>query len=526
MSLKRLLLLIVVLLIAGGVFPAVAQEKELRVPLPEGDANSLDPQEFNTIAESWTLRNVTEGLVTYDPHSLQPVPALAESWDISDDGLIYTFHLRHGVKFHNGADLTASEVVSTFNRLAIPPEFINTPTYATSLIIGSIAGYSDLPSQGGNAASLSGVRAVDDYTVEITLSSPNSAFLAALTMIPAAIIPSLAANSGAFEENPVGTGPFMFQEWVRQDHITLVANPDYWGGKPAIDRVTLRVIPERSVQLVEFLAGNLDYVLVPPTNLASIKADPTYQGRIQDQAILSIWWMPLNLTRPPLDNLKVRQAMSFAIDRQAIVNNVLQGQGTVAHGPIPPGLSAYDPDYNPFPYDPDRAKELLAEAGFPDGVDVEIRTWNEEVEGRVLAAVQANWADVGIRATFNRTEYTAYISDLSVCNLQIGTSSWTADYADPDNFIIPIPLSDDSLTGQGCGYGQVPQVEELAVQAKSLPLGPERDELFRQAEREAVENVMGLFLFHRGQTLVWGANVEGAYLDANNEVRIFPISLS
>jgi ABC-type transport system substrate-binding protein len=204
----------------------------------------------------------------------------------------------------------------------------------------------------------------------------------------------------------------------------------------------------------------------------------------------------------------------------------LQGQGAVAHGPLPPGLSAYDPDYNPYPYEPDRARQLLADAGFADGIDVEIRTWTDEVENRVLAAIQASWADVGIRATINRTEYTAYINDLVPCNVMIGTSSWTADYADPDNFIIPLPLSDNSLTGQGCGFGQFPRVEELALEALTLPLGPERDELYRQAERAAVEDAMSIFLYHRGATVAWGPNVQGVYLDPYNEVRLSPISLS
>jgi ABC-type transport system substrate-binding protein len=377
----------------------------------------------------------------------------------------------------------------------------------------------------GSAETLSGLQAMDDETVEITLSAPNSAFLPALTMIPAAILPIDDANEAGFEEHPIGTGPFMLQEWVRQDHLTLAANPDYWGGAPALDGAILRVIPEKSVVLVEFLAGNLDFAIVPPTDVAAIKADPSLEGRVQDQAILSIFWLPLNVTRPPLDNLQVRQAMSIAIDRQAIVDSVLQGQGAVAHGPLPPGLSAYDPDYNPYPYDPDRARQLLADAGFADGIDVEIRTWTDEVENRVLAAIQANWADVGIRAAINRTEYTAYINDLISCNLMIGTSSWTADYADPDNFIIPIPLSDNSPQGEACGFGQFPRVEELALEALTLPLGPERDDLYRQSERAAVDDAMSIFLYHRGATLAWGPNVQGAYLDPYNEVRLYPISL-
>jgi len=468
------------------------------------------------------LVNVFEGLVTYDQKTLQPVPALAEKWDVSSDGLKYTFHLRKGVKFHNGREMTADDVKYSFNRLADPKV---ATTYATSLILGSVAGYADV--SGGKAKELTGVKVVDPQTVEITLTAPNSALLPALTMIPASVIPKEAVEDASkkFTENPVGTGPFKVTEWKRQEQLTLVANPDYWRGKPALDKIVLRVITEKSSQMVEFAAGNLDMVIVPPSDIARIKADAALKDRVQDQAILSIFWLPLNITRAPLDNVKVRQALAFAVDKEAIVKSVLQGQGAVANGPIPPGLSAYDPNYKPYTFDIEKAKKLLADAGFPNGVDVEIRTWTDEVEGRVLTAIQAGWAKAGIRAKFNRTEYTAYIDDLVKCNMTIGTSSWTADYADPDNFINPIPLSDLSDQGKGCGMGKVPEVKEAALKALTLPLGKERDALYQKAQQLAQENVLGIFLYHRGATLAIGPKVKGAYLDAFNAVKIYPVSV-
>lgn len=523
MSPKRLFLILLVLLVIGSVTPTVAQEREFRMALPEGDVVTLDPQAFCCLGDAQVLFHVYEGLVQYDPQTLQPVPALAESWEVSDDGLVYTFHLREAT-FHSGRAVTAADVVNSFNRLAKPPEgIVPAPTYATSIIIGSFAGYAE--TQDGSADTLSGVQAVDDRTVEITLTRPNSALLAALTMVPASVLPQEnAVDPTTFTESTNGTGPFMVEEWVRQDHITLVRNPNYWGEQPALDRVIMRVIPEKSVVLVEFLAGGLDIAVVPPSDVVRISEDPALAGRVQNQSILSIFWLTPNITEPPLDNLQVRQALTTAIDRQAIVDSVLQGQGVIAHGPLPPGLSAYDPEYDPFPYDPERARQLLAEAGFPDGVDVEFRTWNDEVEGRVLTAIQAQWAEVGIRATFNRTEYTAYISDLTNCNLTLGTQSWTADYADPDNFIIP--LISDSGTAVQCGLAGVTEPKELALEALTLPLGAERDELYRQAERAVVENVLGIFLYHRGATMVTGENVQGAYLDPYNNVILDTITLT
>src|SRR5258707_10677515 len=233
--------------------PATAQgEKVLRVALQEGDANSLDPQQLQTLGEGQILSNIYEGLVQYDPKTLQPVAAIAEKWDISSDGLKYTFHIRKGVKFHNGRELTADDVKYTFDRLG---DAKVATTYARSIIIGSIAGFADVDA--GKSKDLAGVKVVDPQTVEITLSSPNSAFLPILTMTQAVIIPKEAADKAdTFASNPVGTGAFKFVEWKRQEQITLAAFPDYWRGKPQVDKITMRVIPEKSSAMGEIAAGD------------------------------------------------------------------------------------------------------------------------------------------------------------------------------------------------------------------------------------------------------------------------------
>ncbi len=524
MRIRRLLLVILVLAFAVGLvrtMPVQAQsEKVVRLALPEGDANSLDPQQLQTLAEGQILSQVYEGLVQYDQKTLQPVPALAEKWDVSADGLKYTFHIRKGVKFHNGREVTADDVKYTFNRLG--DKKVAT-TYAVSIILGSIAGYADVDA--GKATDLSGVKVIDPQTVEITLSSPNSAFLPILTMQQAVIIPKEAADDAKkFTEAPVGTGPFKLTEWKRQEQVTLVANPDYWRGKPQIDKAILRVIPEKSSAMVEFTAGNLDMVIVPPPDVMRIKADASLKDRIQDIAILSSWWLVLNQTQAPLDNVKVRQALNYAVDRDSIVKSVLQGQGVVSSGPIPPGLSSYDPNYKPYPFDLDKAKQLLTDAGFANGVDIEIRTWTDETENRTLAAIQATWAKANIRAKINRSEYTAYINDLNPCHMQIGTYSWTADYADADNFTLAM-MGLGNSTMAGCGFGKVPNFEDPAKKALTLPLGKDRDALYQQFQKNAVDNAVGVFVYHFGRTLLVAPNVKGAWLDGLNMVRLYPISV-
>src|SRR5262245_21195723 len=213
---NRLFLMLLTIVLVGGLLhlsPVAAQsEKVVRMALQEGDANSLDPQQYQTLGEFQVLQNVYEGLFNYDQKTLQPVPALAEKYDVSSDGLKYTFHLRKGVKFHNGREFNADDVKFSFNRLADPKQ---ATTYAGSLVLGTVVGFDDVAS--GKTADLKGVKVVDPLTVEVSLSQANSAFLPQLTMVPAAIIPKEAvADATKFDENPVGTGPFKVTEWKRQ----------------------------------------------------------------------------------------------------------------------------------------------------------------------------------------------------------------------------------------------------------------------------------------------------------------------
>jgi ABC-type transport system substrate-binding protein len=520
-------------LFAAIIAPASAQVRVLRMALPGSDVLSLDPQGFCCrgqrevlfpASDAQVLAQIYEGLVRYDPQTLQPVPALAESWDISPDGLVYTFHLR-AATFHNGDRFVAGDVVNSLNRLADPPDgIVPGPSFAGPLIVRNIAGYEEVLD--GLTFALSGVKAIDERTVEITLGAPNTALLSLLAMPPAAIVPlEQAVDPTTFSGSAVGTGPFMVEEWVRQVQITLVRNPNYWGPAPALDRVVMRVLPDRSMALGEFMAGHLEIAFLLPADAARLSTEPPSQSRVQKQTILSLFWLPLNLNSPPLDNVQVRQAMSMAIDRQAIVDGVLQGLGTPAHGPIPPGLLAYDPSYNPFPYNPVGARELLTAAGYPDGIDVEFRTWTDQPENPVFGAVQEQWAQVGIRSSFYNSDYNALASDMAQCSIMIGAGSWTGNYADPDDYFLPLPLTGNNPMGANCGYGQFPEVERLAQEALLLPVGPERDVLYREAERVAVENVLGIFLYHRGAAMVMNERVRGAYLDGFGNVRLESVSL-
>jgi ABC-type transport system substrate-binding protein len=406
------------------------------------------------------------------------------------------------------------------------------------LTLGSVAGWSDArpavvsvgegtatPSPVPPAAGISGVEVVDPATVKITLSSPLSSFLTTLSL-PGAVI--LAQDSGADMTNgPVCTGPYKVSEWVQQDHVTLTANDSYWGGAPAVKQVTIRVIPEASSQVVEFEAGSLDIAVAPEADLPRIRGDAKLSTELVSIPTLSLFSLRVNLKDPVLSDVRVRKALAIAIDRQTIVDTVLQGQGAPAYGLYPPGLTTYDASFNPFPYDPEAAKKLLADAGYPNGIELTVRTGQVETENRVLNAIAATVADAGITLNVNSTEASVYTSDRNACTMQLGSIAWSMDYPDPENMVVLVSASGASR--KACGYGEIDasqQVADLTAQGKSAPLGADRDATFKQIGQIAIaDNVMIIPLYYGVTTRLVNPRLGGMPIDNNGTQRYALIKL-
>ena len=478
-----------------------------------GDSVGLDPA-YETDGNSFMIcDNIYEALVAYKDESTALEPGLAESWKISPDGLTYTFKLRKGVKFHDGTPFNADAVVFSIGRMMkdrsvkfygkgwdIPAQE-RPPEYWVSMEMDKTVG---------------SIEAADEYTVVFKLNRVEAPFLANLGMDFASIISPTAflKNPKEFLRNPVGTGPFKFVRWIKDDRIVLTKNNEYWDkkGGPYLERIVFRSIPENSVRFLELKTGNIHICQFPePADIALAKKDPNLW--LPTQPGMNIGYLSFNHTKEPWkSNVKLRKAIAHAIDRKAIVDNIYQGMGQVAKNPIPPTMWGYNKSIPGFKYDPALAKKLLAEAGFPGGKGLgEITLWSMPVprpynpDGRKIgAAMAADLAKVGVQAKIVTFEWGTYLKrqreqppDMDL--FQLG---WTGDNGDPDNFLAVLfdGLASSSIRTQWHNE----TYHNLMVKGRQTIDQNKRDQIYQQALRLIYNECPVISVAH--STVIWPAS--------------------
>lgn len=408
------------------------------------------------------------------------VPSLAESWDISADGLEYTFHLRQGVKFHNGNDFTAEDVAYTFHRLLTVEGGINTE------FIDQVKGANELLE--GTADTLEGLEVVDDYTVKITLKEPYAAFLACISSPGVSIYDSEATEAAGdqFGLDPavtVGTGPFKFTSWTLNDQLVLTRYDDYWKGASALPGVVVKIIPDTETQTMMFENGELDVIDLDFVADAMDRFEATYPDQIVEGNRVGITYLTMNQNIEPFNNVQVRKAVQMAIDKQAILDALYGGRGQVEHGIFPHGLIGFNPDQEAIPYDPEAAKALLAEAGYADGFTMELAADSSSSDTTTMALeiIKEQLAEVGINAEIKNYDEATWLDTRKAGELGSFLATWTADFNDPDNFIYTFFGNEEKTRIRSLNYPDTVVMERVSA-ARGIVNDDER-----MAEYQALE---------------------------------------
>ena len=436
------------------------------------------------------------------------VPSLAESWDISDDGLEYTFHLRQGVKFHNGNDFTAEDVAYTFHRMLTVEGGVNTE------FIDQIKGADELLA--GETDTLEGVEVVDDYTIKVTLKEPFAGFLASISSPGVSIYDSEATEAAGdqFGMDPavtVGTGPFEFSSWSFNNQLVLTRNEDYWKGASKLPGVVIKIIPDTETQSMMFESGELDILDLDYAADSVDRFTETYPDQIVQGPRVGIVYFTMNFNKEPFQDVRVRKAVQMSIDRQAILDALYGGRGQVEQGIFPHGLIGFNPDQEEIKYDPEAAKALLAEAGYADGFDMEIAADSSASDTMTMALeiVSDQLAEVGIRAEIKNYDESTWLETRKSGELGSFISTWSADYNDPDNFIYTFFGNEEKTRIRSINYPDT-EVMERVAKARTIVNEDERLAEYKALEEKIIhEDAAWVPMFSRLHLFAVSKRVQG-----------------
>jgi peptide/nickel transport system substrate-binding protein len=467
-----------------------------------GDAVKLDPADVEDGISIDVCSNIYDSLLRFKEGTAEVEPALATSWQSSSDGLVWTFKLRQGVKFHDGTDFKADAVVFSLMRQADK----NHPYFK----------YGQWPYWTYMYTTISNVEAVDDYTVKITLSEPYAPFLTNMAVFTVAIVSPTAYKKDPdnFFKNPVGTGPFKFVEWVKDDHVTLAAFDEYWDGRPFLDQLIWKTIPEASIRLAELEKGTITgYFGVSPDDISKIRNNPNLQ--LLSAPGLNVGYLAMNTEKKPFGDKRIRQAINYAINKKDIVDNLYRGTGQVAKNPMPPTLWGYNDAIQDYPYDPVKAKALLAEAGYPNGFKTKL--WVMPVvrpymfdPPKIGEAIQSYLKAVGIEAEIVQYDWGTYLSKTASGEHEMCLLGWTGDNGDPDNFLYIHFHSSQAVPPAGNrAFFKNAQVDDLLIKAQRTYDQAQRAKYYEEAQVILHEEAPWVCIAHATDFEAFQKNVNG-----------------
>ena len=482
---RRLFVVGLVTAIACGGGDGAGDRRTLIDSRDNYDPRSLDPALSTDVPTGRAVGYLFDGLTRFTPDA-RLEPGLAERWDVSPDGMTYTFRLRRGVRFHNGVPFVARHVVRSWQRVLDPA-------------VRGGRGWPLYPIRGardyaeGRAQTITGMTAPDDTTVVVGLTEPFAIFPKLLAMPVAAIVPdSIPPNFG---ERPVGTGPWKFAEWRHDDYLLFAKNAEYWGGAPKADSLRARIIAEPSTAVAEFESGNVDVLMIPQGEAQQWQESPERRRLLQSVAALQLIYIGVNTTRGPLRDRRVRQALNHAVDVNTIINQLVSGRGRRALGVIPPSLEGADTTRAPYAFDSNRAKQLLAEAGFPNGIQVDLWTPTTPIYVRIAEAVQGYLGQANIRARIVQRESAAAREAARKGETDLILKDWYADYPDAENFLYPLLHGANKGVGGNVSFYGNPEFDRLVSQSRREQDAGRRAQLYRQADSIAYQDAPMIYLY-------------------------------
>ena len=498
-----------ILLLAGcggkGAAPEPGSANTLRYALIS-EPTTLDPAMVEDGATIDLLQNVFEGLVAWSEDN-RIVPNLAERWDVTPDGKSYTFHLRKGVKFHNGREVTADDFKYSIERACDPN--LNSPTAANYLkdIVGAMARIDRKP----GISEVSGVRAVNKYTLRITIDAYKPYWLGNMTYPAAFVVCKEAIKKGAHidERSAIGTGPFKLASYKRGYSVMLDANPDYYAGRPKLDHILRPILKDSTTRMENYETGKLDIVDVSPHDLDRIRKDPDLKAQLHAFPRAAVWYLGTNSTPAgsPFARPDVRRAFAYAIDKTEIVKLALKGEATPARGIVPPGIPDYRPRINPIAFDPIKARSLLAAAGYPDGKGfptIPLCFRNDMAQVADTAQVIQNQLkrNLHVNIELRPTEWGQLLSQGENKSLPLVHIRWAADYLDPQDFLSIMLHTDHRVNGKSdhpqnqYGYSN-PSFDRLCDAADVDRNPTRRMAEYAQAEQIAIDDAPWATLYYQ-----------------------------
>ena len=496
--------------IAGLAIAATGALAEVNKNAPQGgdmivtyqeDVATLDPA-IGYDWQNWSMiKSLFDGLTGYEPGTTELRLELAKSHEISDDGLVHTFVLKDGIKFHNGREINASDVKYSLERVTNPET--RSPGAGFFNMIEGFGTWNN-----GEGDGLSGVKAIDEKTVEITLSRPDATFGHIMALNFASVVPreAVEASGEDFGREPIGSGAYRLREWTPGQNVVFERFEEYHrDGVPKLDQVTFGIGLEPTVALLRLENGEADILGdgIPPAQFLQVMDDPDRADNIVEGGQLHTGYVTMNTQMEPFDNVEVRRAMNMAINKKRIIQ-MINGRAVPANQPLPPTMPGYADDYEGYPYDPDKARAALADAGYPDGFSTELYVMNVDPNPRIAQAIQQDLSEIGVDVEIRNLAQSNVIAAGGEKDqapmIWSGGMAWIADFPDPSNFYGPILGCGGAVSG-GWNWAWYcnEEIDNRAAEADAM-VGPdmhdERIEAWRQIYLDVMDEAPWIPIFN------------------------------